>query len=77
MANVGRRPTVAAPDSPLVTEVHIFGFSSDLYGKNLRLTFHGRIRDEVKFEDTEALREQIEKDATAARNLLAHSPFAD
>lgn len=77
MANIGRRPTVAAPDAPSVTEVHIFGFSSDLYGKNLRLTFHGRIRDEVKFEDTEALREQIEKDAAAARNLLADSPFAD
>lgn len=77
MANIGKRPTVSPSESSSVTEVHIFGFSDDLYGKNLRLTFHARIRDEIKFEDTEALREQIEKDANAARIILADSPYAD
>lgn len=77
MANIGKRPTVVRETAQRVIEVHIFGFSSDLYGKNLRLTFHGRIRDEVKFEDTEALKAQIEKDATAARQILADSAYAD
>ncbi|MCA1750593.1 MAG: bifunctional riboflavin kinase/FAD synthetase [Flavobacteriales bacterium] len=77
MANIGKRPTVVRDTAQRVIEVHIFGFSSDLYGKNLRLTFHGRIRDEVKFEDTEALKAQIEKDATAARQILADSAYTD
>lgn len=77
MANIGKRPTVVKNPAQRVIEVHIFGFSSDLYGKNLRLTFHGRIRDEVKFEDTGALKTQIEKDAAAARQILVDSDYAD
>ncbi len=70
MANIGTRPTVAQGLRDRVIEVHLFGFSNDLYGKHLRLTFHGRIRDEIKFENVEALKAQLEKDAVHARHLL-------
>jgi len=77
MANIGKRPTVVKNTGRRVIEVHIFGFSSDLYGKKLRLTFHGRIRDEIKFEDVGALKEQLEKDAAAARKIVVDSAYAD
>lgn len=77
MANIGKRPTIARTTEQRVVEVHIFGFSSDLYGKNVRVTFHARIRDEVKFDHLDALKAQIAKDAVVARELLLHSAYAN
>jgi riboflavin kinase/FMN adenylyltransferase len=77
MANIGKRPTLSRNADKSVIEVHLFGFSSDLYGKMLRTTFHARIRDEKKFENVEALSAQIQKDAHVVRQLLLSTAFAD
>lgn len=65
VANLGVRPTVGGGERLL--EVHVFGFSGDLYGKPLRVRFVKFIRSERKFASLEELREQIGKDATEAR----------
>lgn len=77
IANIGNRPTVVRGDNKRSIEVHLFGFSSDLYGQQISVTFHARIRDEIKFEHVEALRAQIEKDALVARRVLLDTLYPD
>jgi riboflavin kinase/FMN adenylyltransferase len=69
VASVGTRPTVAGTE-PLL-EVHLFDFSGDLYGREIAVDFVARLRDEVRFDDLEALRRQMERDAADARRALA------
>lgn len=63
VANLGIRPTVGGGDRLL--EVHLLGFSGDLYGKRLRVKFLRFIRDEKKFDSVEELRAQIRQDASS------------
>jgi riboflavin kinase/FMN adenylyltransferase len=60
MVNIGRRPTIG--DEKHSVEVHILDFEDNLYGKKLVVSIHYRMREERKFEDLEALREQLESD---------------
>ena len=70
VANIGVRPTVAAGRS---VEVHLFDFAADIYGKQLRVGFLSRIRNEQKFSSLDALRTQIGLDCEAARSTVAVS----
>jgi riboflavin kinase/FMN adenylyltransferase len=72
VANIGFRPTVAAPrlEAPCL-EVHLFDFDGDLYGRVLELSFLARLRGEQRFPGLEELKAQIGRDAEAARELLA------
>jgi riboflavin kinase/FMN adenylyltransferase len=65
--NLGLRPTLAQPQPTLQTEVHLLDFTGELYGEELEVTFVRRLRDEQKFPTREALREQIARDISAAR----------
>ncbi|MEO7386518.1 MAG: bifunctional riboflavin kinase/FAD synthetase [Gammaproteobacteria bacterium] len=69
VASVGTRPTVAGVE-PLL-EVHVFDFAGDLYGRQIAVDFVARLRDEVRFDDLESLRRQMEVDAVEARRALA------
>lgn len=73
VANVGNRPTLSGDDRFLL-EVHLFGFDREVYGKQVKVHFIERIRDEKKFESFHALRAQIQADAEQARRLLARHP---
>jgi riboflavin kinase/FMN adenylyltransferase len=70
VASVGRRPTVNEVPEPLL-EVHLLDWNGDLYGKRLRVTFLQRLREERRFDDLEALRAAIARDAEQARNYFA------
>lgn len=65
IANIGVRPTVDGRE-PLL-EVHIFDFDEDIYGRLLKVTFRHKIRDERQFESLDALKAQITRDISAAR----------
>ncbi len=69
VANLGVRPTVDGGNRML--EVHLLDFFGDLYGQEIDVHFVENIRAETKFPSLDALRGQIEMDATAARNILA------
>ena len=69
VANLGVRPTVAGEARSL--EVHLFDFSGDLYGQQLEIRFCHHLRPEIRFASLEALREQIQRDAQEARQLLS------
>jgi riboflavin kinase/FMN adenylyltransferase len=68
VANIGLRPTVDGVNRQL--EVHLFDFDGDLYGRNVCVSFHHKIRDEKKFDSFDLLRQQIETDSARARQLL-------
>ncbi len=68
MANAGFRPTLNGKDWTL--EVHLIGFSGDLYGKKLEVDFISRLRDERKFGSSGELAAQIRADQQAALDLL-------
>ncbi len=69
MLNIGNRPTINKPDD-FRTEVHILDYSGDLYGKQISLEVHYRIRDEKRFAGKEALKAQLESDKNRAKQLL-------
>ena len=71
MANIGHRPTIGdrGEDQPII-EVNLFDFDGDLYGKQIRVRFIDRIRDEEKFDGLDALKAQLEQDRDNAYKLL-------
>ena len=68
--NLGTRPTLNVDHRELRFEVHVLDFDSDLYGEELEVTFAIRLREERRFPDSIALRNQIAEDIAAARKLL-------
>lgn len=64
MANVGVRPTLG--EGPLRLEVHLFGFSGDLYGEEVRVEFLKKLREERRFATLEELKSQLAKDREEA-----------
>lgn len=70
VANVGARPTVHG-DAIVQLETHLFDFAGDLYGRLAEVHFHRKLRDEHRFDTVQALADQIEKDALAAREFFA------
>jgi riboflavin kinase/FMN adenylyltransferase len=66
--NIGPNPTFG--DEALAIEVFIFDFAGDLYGRDLRVFFVERIRDERKFPDAVALQTAITADVARCREIL-------
>ncbi len=60
MMSIGFRPTVNG--KVRVTEVNIFDFAKEIYGQTIRITVKKYLRNEVKFDDLEALKLQLHKD---------------
>ena len=69
VANVGVRPTVEKGAATPLLEVHLLGYSGDLYGRQVEVTFLDKIRDEQKFDGLPALKAAIEQDIAAVRLL--------
>ena len=72
MANIGLRPTIGDrnEDNPII-EVNLFDFDGDLYGKQIRVRFIDRIRDEEKFHGLDALKAQLKQDREKAKEILS------
>lgn len=71
VANIGDKPTVNGSQSLL--EVHLFDFSGDLYGKQVEVELRHKLRNEQKFASFALLKEQIQRDAAAARQWFAQA----
>src|SRR6185295_16094182 len=68
MMNIGIRPTVGGTKK--VIEVNIFDFDKSIYERTIRIYVRYFLRNEIKFEDLEALKEQLFSDKTNALKLL-------
>ncbi len=65
LVNVGRRPTFDGPEASESVEAHLVGFSGDLYGAEIEVEFHRKIRDERAFSSAQELARQIARDKDA------------
>ena len=61
MLYIGKRPTVNNGNNQTV-EVHILDFSGDIYDNRISVSFIYHIREDIKFDSLETLKEQLEKD---------------
>lgn len=69
VTNIGRRPTVYE-DYATTIESFILDFSSNVYGEEIRLWFHDRLRDEKVFPSMLELTAQIRRDVEATRTYF-------
>lgn len=69
MMNIGHRPTFGGTGIHL--EVNVLDWSGDLYGREVRVEFVERVRDEQKFDGVEALIRQLNADRDRCRTLLS------
>ncbi len=69
VANVGIRPTIENDTHQMNCETHIIGYSGELYGKDVKVSFFRYLRDEMKFADVDELGAQIRRDI---ENTLAY-----
>ncbi|MBO4963908.1 MAG: riboflavin kinase, partial [Prevotella sp.] len=66
--NIGSRPTFNG--SRITIEVNIFNCKERLYGETVTVAVCHRLRDERKFADIAALKEQLKADAEVAKAKL-------
>ncbi len=67
--NIGIRPTFGEGEKTV--ETHLLNYKGDLYGKDMRLEFVQKLRDEQRFPSSEELKVQIEKDVREVEAILA------
>jgi len=68
MMNIGVRPTFK-DDMKQTIEVHIIDFKDNIYGKVLTVDFLKRIRDEMPFTGIDALKNQLDADKIACKQV--------
>ncbi len=79
LVNVGVNPTFLPGDDPVAerVEVHCLDLPDrDLYGESLAIELAERVRDEVRFEGADRLREQLVRDVAWLRSRLAEGAFS-
>ena len=72
--NIGNKPTVS--QKPVLTmEVNILNFSGDLYQKEIEIIFYEKIRNEIKFNSLEHLKNQIAQDIQKSIGIFSALDF--
>ena len=66
--SIGTRPTFEEKDRTI--EAFLLDFDGDLYGQDLRLEFVRRLRDEIRYDSVDALKEQIAEDIKETKTVL-------
>lgn len=67
--SIGTRPQFYA-DGALLVEVHVVGYTGDLYGQALQVTFLARLRGQRTFADAHELSEQIGRDVAKTQEVF-------
>lgn len=63
--NYGARPTFSLKEK--LVETHIIDFDGELYGKRVTVFFDNYLRDIMKFDDEDRLKEQLKKDVLSVK----------
>ena len=69
ISNVGCKPTVNVGQTVSI-ETYLYDVAEDLYGKEMTVFLHAFRRAEMKFDNVEQLRAQMEADLAAGRNYV-------
>lgn len=70
VANVGIRPTIKEDTHFVNCETHIVDYEGELYGKNVKVRFCLRLRDEMRFSHVDALGAQARCDIESAKEYF-------
>ncbi len=68
MLYIGNRPTVDGINRSI--EVNLFDFNKEIYGETLKINLISLLRADAKFNDLEALKQQLHKDKELALKAL-------
>lgn len=66
---ISTHPTIMELNKPLI-EVHLLYYKGDLYGREIEVEFVSFMRDIIKFETVDELKEQLNKDREQAKLAL-------
>ena len=72
MMNIGYKPTVEGCEE-LSIEAHLFDFSGDLYGREVKVELVAFMRNEKRYDNIHALEDALTLDAIKARKILTES----
>lgn len=68
MLNIGKKPTVDGNSHSV--EVYIFNLNDEIYGEEIKVEFVKKIRNEIRFESLEILKNQLEKDMILVKSIF-------
>ncbi len=68
MMNIGTKPTVDGKNTTI--EIHFFDVNEDLYNLDLTISVHEFIREEVKFNSIDELKNQLQQDKITSLDYL-------
>ena len=68
LASIGNKPTFSGKNDLL--EVFILNFNSNLYGQKIEVMFLEKIRNQIKFKNTQMLVEKMNEDTEYAVKLI-------
>ena len=71
MMSIGHNPTVNETNE-IFLEVNIFNFDKDIYGEKIKIRFVEYIREEVKFNSLEELKEKLHEDKQKTLNIFSN-----
>lgn len=71
ITNIGHRPTIDRVDSgDILIETHLFNYAGNLYNQNVEVAFVHKIRDEMRFNSLDELKQKITEDVNIAEDML-------
>jgi riboflavin kinase/FMN adenylyltransferase len=70
VSNIGKKPTIPGPNN-LGIETFIYDFRENIYGEIIRVELLWFLRPEQKFDDMDALKNQMAQDKIKAKEVLA------
>ncbi len=70
--SIGFRPTFYDAPITKTVEAFILDWDQNIYGKMVTLEFVRKLRDEIQYENAQALTAQIEKDILLTRKIIEH-----
>lgn len=68
ISNYGIKPTISDANLPTL-ETHLFNYDGNLYGKKIKIIFLKKLRDEIKFDNINQLKSQINQDITLCKEF--------
>ncbi len=69
ITNIGENPTVS-DENRITVETFVLGFSQDVYGKDVKISFLKKLRDEQNFGSIERLKQQLGIDAMVSNGFI-------
>jgi riboflavin kinase / FMN adenylyltransferase len=73
MLYIGNRPTIDGLRRNI--EVHLFQFDGDLYGETLTVYLHQKTRGDIRFENLDQLKHQLDRDKEETLQALETIPL--